>query len=82
MKTAIDMIEGLHYKLRMLGIPLTGATSVFCDDESVVKNSTAPESTFITMLSPIILPERRKQPVSSVLLGRAAIRRLGTCLQS
>jgi predicted hotdog family 3-hydroxylacyl-ACP dehydratase len=45
MKTAIDMIEGLRYKLRMLGIPLTGATSVFCDNESVVKNSTAPEST-------------------------------------
>jgi hypothetical protein len=45
MKTAIDMIEGLRYKLRMLGIPLIGATSVFCDNESVVKNSTAPEST-------------------------------------
>ena len=45
MKTAIDMIEGLRYKLRMLGIPMAGATSVFCDNESVVKNSTAPEST-------------------------------------
>jgi hypothetical protein len=44
MKTAIDMIEGLRYKLRMLGIPLAGPTSVFCDNESVVKNSTAPES--------------------------------------
>ena len=45
MKTAIDMIEGLRYKLRMMGIPLTGPTSVFCDNESVVKNSTTPEST-------------------------------------
>jgi hypothetical protein len=45
MKTAIDMIEGLRYKLRMMGIPLSGPTSVFCDNESVVKNSTAPEST-------------------------------------
>ena len=45
MKTAIDMIEGLRYKLRMMGIPLTGPTSVFCDNESVVRNSTAPEST-------------------------------------
>ena len=33
MKTAIDMIEGLRYKLRMMGIPLTGPTSVFCDNE-------------------------------------------------
>jgi hypothetical protein len=40
-KTAINMIEGLHYKLRMMGIPLIGSTSVFCDNESVVKNSTA-----------------------------------------
>lgn len=43
MKTAIDMIEGLWYKLRMMGIPLIGATSVFCDNQSVVKNTTAPE---------------------------------------
>jgi hypothetical protein len=45
MKTAIDMIEGLRYKLRMMGIPLIGPTSVVCDNESVVRNSTAPEST-------------------------------------
>jgi hypothetical protein len=42
MKTAIDVIEGLPYKLRMMGIPMSGPTSVFCDNESVVKNSTAP----------------------------------------
>jgi hypothetical protein len=45
MKTAIDMVEGLRYKLRMMGIPLAGPTSIFCDNESVVKNSTVPEST-------------------------------------
>jgi hypothetical protein len=44
MKTAIDMIEGLQYKLRMMGIPLQGPTSVFCNTQSVVKNMTAPES--------------------------------------
>ena len=44
MKTAIDMIEGLRYKLRMMGVPLVGSTAVFCDNQSVVKNSTAPES--------------------------------------
>jgi hypothetical protein len=28
----------------MMGIPLDGSTSVFCDNEGVVKNTTAPES--------------------------------------
>jgi hypothetical protein len=41
-RTAINMIEGLHYKLWMMGILLAGPTSIFCDNESVVKNSTAP----------------------------------------
>ena len=45
MKQAIDMCEGLRYKLRMMGVPLSGATSVFCDNEGVVINSTRPEST-------------------------------------
>jgi hypothetical protein len=44
MKVAIDMIEGVRYKLRMMGIPLNGPASVFCDNQSVVKNTTAPES--------------------------------------
>jgi hypothetical protein len=42
--SAVDMIEGLRYKLRMMGIPLDGSTSVFCDNEGMVKNTTAPES--------------------------------------
>lgn len=44
MRTAVEMIEGLRYKLRMMGIPIDGATDVFCDNESVVKNSSRPES--------------------------------------
>jgi hypothetical protein len=44
LRMAVDMIEGLRYKLRMMGIPLDGSTSVFCDNEGVVKNTTAPES--------------------------------------
>jgi hypothetical protein len=38
------MIEGLWYKPRMVGIPLDGKTSVFCDNKGVVKNTTALES--------------------------------------
>jgi hypothetical protein len=45
MKTAIEQVEALRYKLRMMGIPLDGPANVFCDNEAVFKNSTFPEST-------------------------------------
>ena len=45
LKTAIDQIEALRYKLRMFGIPMDGPTSVFCDNEAVVKNTAYSEST-------------------------------------
>jgi hypothetical protein len=41
---AVDMIEGLRYKLRMMGIPLDRSTSVFCDNKGMVKNTMAPKS--------------------------------------
>jgi hypothetical protein len=44
LRTAVDMMEGLRYKLRMMGIPLDGKTSVFCDNNGVVKNTMVPES--------------------------------------
>ena len=45
MKTAVEMIEGLRYKLWMMGIKVDGSTNIFCDNESVVMNTTRPEST-------------------------------------
>jgi hypothetical protein len=45
MKTAIEQVEALGYKLRMMGIPIEGATNVFCDNEAVFKNASKPEST-------------------------------------
>ena len=45
MKTAVEMVEGLRYKLRMMGIKVDGSTNVFYDNESVVKNTTRPKST-------------------------------------
>ena len=38
------MIEGLRYKLRMLGIPINGPTTMFGDNESVVTSAVKPES--------------------------------------
>ena len=45
LKQAIDLTEGLRYKLRMMGIPFDETTTVWCDNEAVVTNTTAPEST-------------------------------------
>jgi hypothetical protein len=45
MKIAVELIEGLRYKLRMFGIPIEGPADVFCDNESVVKSVQLPETT-------------------------------------
>ena len=45
MRVATELIEGLRYKLRMFGVPIDGATSVCCDNQSVTKNATVPAST-------------------------------------
>jgi hypothetical protein len=44
-RIAVELIEGLRYKLRMFGLPIEGPTNVFCDNQSVVTNTTKPEST-------------------------------------
>jgi hypothetical protein len=45
LKTAVELIEALCYKLRMFGIPIAGLANVYCDNDSVVNNTTKPEST-------------------------------------
>jgi hypothetical protein len=43
-RIAVELIEGLRYKLRMFGVPVDGPANVYCDNESVVLNSSRPES--------------------------------------
>ena len=45
LKTGFELLIGLRYKLRMMGIPLDGPAHVKVDNMSVVKNSSVPEST-------------------------------------
>jgi len=45
MKNFIELIEALRYKLRMFGVPIDGATNIFCDKEAVTKNCSDPTST-------------------------------------
>ncbi|KAI2501495.1 Reverse transcriptase (RNA-dependent DNA polymerase) [Fragilaria crotonensis] len=42
MRIAIEMIEGLRYKLRMMGVGIEGPCNVFCDNNAVVLNSVNP----------------------------------------
>ena len=42
MKTGIELVEGLRFKLRMMGCPLDGATCVIAENMSVVHNCTRP----------------------------------------
>jgi hypothetical protein len=44
LRIAVEMTEALRYKLRMFGIPIDGPSNVFCDNKSVVTNSTVPTS--------------------------------------
>jgi hypothetical protein len=45
LRIATELIEGLRYKLRMMGVPIDGPTNVFCDNQAVVINASIPEST-------------------------------------
>jgi hypothetical protein len=40
----MELIESLRYKLCMMGILIDGPCSVLCDNESIEKNSSIPES--------------------------------------
>jgi hypothetical protein len=45
MRIAVKQVEALRYKQRMMGIPVDGPANVYCDNESVFKNFSAPKST-------------------------------------
>jgi hypothetical protein len=67
MKTAIEMIEGLWYKLRMMGIGVDGSTNVFCDNKSVVKNTMQPKSTLKKKHNAIAYHHVREAQVAGVV---------------
>jgi hypothetical protein len=52
MKHGIEKLQGLCYKLRMMGIPLTGPSFIYADNKSQVTNSTLPESTLKKNVTP------------------------------
>jgi hypothetical protein len=45
MKQCCEYLRGLRYKLRMMGIPVDGPAYIFGDNQSVLANTSIPEST-------------------------------------
>ena len=45
MKQGIETLRGLRYKLRMMGVPLSGPSYIYGDNMSVIHNTQRPEST-------------------------------------
>ena len=44
MKQGIDALRGLRYKLRMMGISISGPSYIYGDNMSVINNTSRPES--------------------------------------
>ena len=44
MKQAVDMVEGLMYKLRMFGIPIIDEARILCDNQAAVKSGSNPDT--------------------------------------
>ena len=45
MKTVVEALRGLRYKLRMMGVPCEEPTYLLGDNMSVIHNTSKPEST-------------------------------------
>jgi len=44
LKTGVELLEGLIYKLQMMGVPIEGYCNTCIDNMSVVNNTSVPES--------------------------------------
>ena len=46
MKAGMEHLRGLRYKLRMMGVPLSGPSYIYGENMSVIHNTQRPGSTF------------------------------------
>ena len=67
LRIAVELIEAQRYKLRMMGVPIDGPCTVFCDNEAAVKNSTTPESTLKKKHNAIAYHRVREAVASGVI---------------
>ena len=64
LRVATKLVEGPYYELRMFGVPINGATSVMCENQSVAKNATVPASTLSKKHNSICYHEVRESAAS------------------
>jgi hypothetical protein len=74
MKHGIETLRGLRYKVRMMGIPLTGPSYIYGDNKSQVTNSSRPESTLKKKCNSICYHAIRE----SVAMGESLITHIKT----
>ena len=74
MKHGIKMLRGLRYKIRMMGIPLSGPMYIYGDNKSQVTNSSRPESTLKKKCNSICYHAIRE----SVAMGETLLTHIGT----
>jgi hypothetical protein len=68
LKTAMETLRGLRYKLRMLGFAIDGPNYTFGDNMSVVKNTSAPESVLRKKCNSICYHAVRKAVTSGEMI--------------
>ena len=44
MKTGVETLRGIRYKLRMMGVEIDGPTYIYGDNQFVINNTSKPES--------------------------------------
>ncbi len=74
MKHCIETLGGLRYKIRMMGIPLSGPTYIYGDNKSQVINSSRPELTLKKKCNPICYHAIRE----SVAMGETLLMHIRT----
>ena len=74
MKHGVETLRGLRYKVRMMGIPLTGPSYIYGDNKSQVTNSSRPESTLKKKCNSICYHAIRE----SVAMGESLITHIKT----
>ena len=72
MKTGVEALKGIRYKLCMMGVPLTGPTYVYGDNMSVIYNTSRPESTLKKKSNSICYHAVREAVASGELLPHIA----------